>query len=196
MNVLSRFIPYIKLLFMKAQSININEIPGGSVLDIGGGGEGIIAQIGKERVTAIDKRQDEIDEAKSKSPTSTWVVADATNLDFDTGNFDNATAFFSGMYMTLPTFDEVCKEAYRVIKDNGEFWIWDAKIPDTKGLFIIRLSITLPDGDKVRTAYGSGIKSRNLQEIISSLENAKFHVEVIKEQEKWFFLKASKQRSS
>ncbi len=192
MITLRRYLPYIKLLFTKAEKIQIETIPTGSVVDIGGGGEGVIAQIGKEKITVIEKRQDEIEEAKSKSPTSEWVLADATSLDYDSGNFDNATAFFSGMYMTLETFDNVCKEVYRVLKNNGEFWIWDSKIAESKGLFIIRLSITLPNGKKVRTAYGSGIKTCSLAEIEQSLRNANFQVEVITNYKKWFFLKAKK----
>ena len=48
---------------MKAQKITIDTIPNGSVIDIGGGGEGVIAQIGKDKVTVIDKHQEEINEA-------------------------------------------------------------------------------------------------------------------------------------
>ena len=189
---MKRFFPYIRLLFTKAQNIFIDTIPNGSVIDIGGGGEGIIAQIGKENITVIEKRQDEIDEARSKSPTSKWILADATSLKYNNGSFDNATAFFSGMYMSIETFEEVCKEVHRVLKNNGQFWIWDAKISENKELFIIRLTITLPNGKKVRTAYGSGIKSRGLSEIEQKLKDANFQVEVIDDQKKWFFLKAIK----
>lgn len=38
------------------QEIIIDEIPSGSIIDIGAGGEGVIAQVGGKRVTAIDKR--------------------------------------------------------------------------------------------------------------------------------------------
>ncbi|MHA2073722.1 MAG: class I SAM-dependent methyltransferase [Candidatus Hodarchaeales archaeon] len=190
---MKRFKPYFKLLFTKAQNITIDTIPNGSVIDIGGGGEGVIAQIGKEKITAIDKYQEEIDEAKSKSPTTKWIVADATDLQFDAEYFDNATIFFSGMYMSSETFEQVCKEVYRVLKNNGEFWIWDTIISDNKELFIIRLSITLPNGKKIRTAYGSRIKDRSLSEIKQNLRNAKFQFEVIETHPKWFFLKAVKE---
>ncbi len=46
-----------KLIFSRMQKIEIKSIPEGSIVDIGGGGEGIIAQIGRERVTAVDKFQ-------------------------------------------------------------------------------------------------------------------------------------------
>ncbi|MHA2225294.1 MAG: class I SAM-dependent methyltransferase [Candidatus Hodarchaeales archaeon] len=189
---MKRFIPYFKLLFTQAQKITIDTIPNGFVIDIGGGGEGVIAQIGKNKVTVIDKHQEEIDEARSKSPTSKWILADATRLEYDTGYFDNATAFFSGMYMNIETFEKVCTEVYRVLKNNGEFWIWDAKISENKELFIIRLSIILPNGKKIRTAYGSRIKNRSLSEIKQKLQIAKFHVEIKENHQKWFFLKARK----
>ncbi len=67
---MKRLKPYFKLLFTPAQNITIETIPNGSVIDIGGGGEGVIAQVGKERITAIDKLKSEIDEARSKSPTT------------------------------------------------------------------------------------------------------------------------------
>ncbi|MFX0205423.1 MAG: hypothetical protein ACFFDT_05510 [Candidatus Hodarchaeota archaeon] len=45
------------------QTVIIDGIPQGSVLDIGGGGEGVIVQISWHRITAVDKLQSEIDEA-------------------------------------------------------------------------------------------------------------------------------------
>lgn len=35
----------------------------GSILDVGGGGEAVIGQVYGDRVTAIDNRQEELDEA-------------------------------------------------------------------------------------------------------------------------------------
>ena len=96
--------------------MRIDSIPEGLVIDIGGGGEGIIAQIGKDRITAIEKRQSEIDEAKPNAPTANWVLADATDLPYADEHFDNATTFFSGMYMTMETFEKICKEILRVLK--------------------------------------------------------------------------------
>ena len=77
---MSRLIPYIMYFFTRSQKIIIDSIPDGSVIDIGGGGEGIIAQIGNERITAIDKNQSEINEAKPNAPKANWILADATNI--------------------------------------------------------------------------------------------------------------------
>jgi ubiquinone/menaquinone biosynthesis C-methylase UbiE len=188
-----RLLPYIRYFFTQPDLIAIESIPDGSVIDIGGGGEGIIAQIGKKRITALDKHQSEINEAKRHAPSANWVLADATDLSYSNDYFDNATAFFSGMYMSMETFDKVCKEVFRVIKTNGEFWIWDAKISDNKDLFIIRLQITLPGGKKVKTGYGTKAENRGITEITQKLIDAKFHIDKTENHGKWFFIKAIKQ---
>ncbi|MHA2247046.1 MAG: class I SAM-dependent methyltransferase [Candidatus Hodarchaeales archaeon] len=187
-----RLIPYIKFIFSRSQKITIDSIPDGSVIDIGGGGEGIIAQIGKERIAAIDKNQREIDEAKPNAPTANWILADATDLSYSNDYFDNATAFFSGMYMSMETFEKISRETYRVLKNNGEFWIWDANISNDKDLFLIRLQITLPNGKKIRTGYGTRGKNRSIIEIKQKLVETKFHIEMTENHGKWFFIKAIK----
>jgi len=184
--------PYLRYFLSKSVKIKIDSIPIGAVLDIGGGGEGIIAQIGKERITALDKRQSEIDETKHKAPTANWVLGDATDLPYSDEFFDNATAFFSGMYMPMETFKTTCKETYRVLKNKGEFWIWDAKISKNKEIFIIRLQITLPNGKKVNTGYGTRVKDRSMKEIKQTLLETNFHIETFVDNNKWFFIKAIK----
>jgi len=191
---MKRLKPYIKFFLSRSQKITIDSIPDGSVIDIGGGGEGIIAQIGNERITAIDKSQGEIDEAKSNAPTANWILADASDLSYSDEYFDNATAFFSGMYMSLETFEKVCTETYRVLKNNGEFWIWDPNISNDKVLFIIRLQITLPNGKKINTGYGTRVRNRDIIEIKQKLVQTKFHIEIAENHEKWFFIKAIKKK--
>jgi ubiquinone/menaquinone biosynthesis C-methylase UbiE len=191
---MKRLKPYIKFFLSRSQKITIDSIPDGSVIDIGGGGEGIIAQIGNERITAIDKSQGEIDEAKSNAPTANWILADASDLSYSDEYFDNATAFFSGMYMSLETFEKVCTETYRVLKNNGEFWIWDPNISNDKVLFIIRLQITLPNGKKINTGYGTRVRNRGIIEIKQKLVQTKFHIEIAENHEKWFFIKAIKKK--
>ncbi|MFX0124004.1 MAG: class I SAM-dependent methyltransferase [Candidatus Hodarchaeota archaeon] len=189
---MQRIKPYVKYFLTQPEKITIDSIPDGSVIDIGGGGEGIIAQIGNERITAIDKRQSEIDEAKLNAPTANWILADATDLPYSEDYFDNATAFFSGMYMSMETFEKTCSETYRVLKNNGEFWIWDAKISNDEDLFIIRLKITLPNGKKIKTGYGTKGSIRGVKEIKEKLLETKFHIEMVENHEKWFFIKAIK----
>ncbi|MCG3259371.1 MAG: methyltransferase domain-containing protein [Candidatus Heimdallarchaeota archaeon] len=181
-----------QLVVKRMQKIVLEFIPEGNIIDIGGGGEGIIAQIGKERVTAIDKYQREIDEAKHKSPETTWVLADAKDLDYSNDYFDNATSFFSIMYMSNVDKIDVFKEVYRVLKPHGEFWIWDSNISKEKGVFFIKIKAVLPDKKVVRTGYGVSSKKQTINSTKETLENCGFKVEVVENQKNWFFLKAKK----
>ncbi|MFX0091689.1 MAG: class I SAM-dependent methyltransferase [Candidatus Hodarchaeota archaeon] len=173
------------------QKILLTKIPPGRILDVGGGGEGIVAQIGKERVTAVDRLESEIEEARPNAPTATWRVADARDLPFENESFDNATAFFSFMYMTTPTKKDVCKEIYRVLPPGGELWVWDANIICKEPEFIIALSIQLPNGKIIGTGYGSRQKqtSKSISEI---LKETRFEVSDLHSSEFWFFVKAKK----
>ena len=67
----------------------------GRILDIGGGGEGVIGRLYREQVTAIDNRQEELDEVPSGFEK---VLMDATDLDYADGSFDHVTCFFTLMY--------------------------------------------------------------------------------------------------
>ncbi|MCE7748800.1 MAG: methyltransferase domain-containing protein [Candidatus Heimdallarchaeota archaeon] len=174
------------------QEISISEIPSGSIIDIGAGGEGVIAQIGRERITAIDKLQAEIDEAKDKSPEAKWMVADALNLPFENEEFDNATSFFCGMYMSNEDKKKAIKEIYRVISPGGEFWIWDSKINTEKERFIIVLTISLPGREKFNTGYGTKNTFQNEDIYKEYLEEVGFAIEEIKVDKYWFFIKAKK----
>ncbi len=177
------------------QTITITRIPNGSILDIGGGGEGVIAQIGGKWITAVDKLQSEIDEAKPQAPDANWLCADATNLSgFPDGSFDNATAFFSGLYMTKEILVEVFREVYRLIPEKGVFWIWDAIIDYQIGPFIIQLRIEIPNGKVVTTGYGRRRveRDRNVSDTQRLLKESSFSIEEVKEHQYWYFIAAKK----
>ena len=174
------------------QQIVIETIPEGSIIDIGAGGEGVIAQVGGKRVTAIDKRQDEIDEAFDKAPDANWMVADAFDLPFDDEEFDNATSFFSGMYMKHEDKEKAIKEVYRVLSPGGELWIWDSKIDTDKENFIITLHISLPGKETFGTGYGTSIKNQNEELYKEYLQTNGFSIEEIEVSKYWFFIRAKK----
>ncbi|MFW9916143.1 MAG: methyltransferase domain-containing protein [Candidatus Thorarchaeota archaeon] len=189
----SYLLPAIRAYFSR-KPVAIEKIPPGRILDIGGGGEGIIAQIGGDKVTAIDKLESEIEEARPKAPTATWKVEDARNLSFEDGSFDHATAFFSLMYMRKPgVTEEVLAEVFRILSPGGEFWIWDANISGTKEPFIIFLKIELPSGQIIKTGYGAkGKGKQTVDEISNLLQEIGFEVTVVSSDKAWFFLKAGK----
>lgn len=190
MNLFSTIQMILTALTKRKQHISIQEIPPGQVIDIGGGGEGVIAQIGGARVVAVDKLISEIHEARGKALGVPWVVADATALPFSSGCFDNATAFFSCMYMPGDVQQKVFREARRVLKANGEFWIWDARIAPKGKVFVIRLRVDCPDLDTVNTAYGVRARGQSASSIGSLLREAGFESKVVADRGDWFLIKA------
>ncbi|MFX1317948.1 MAG: class I SAM-dependent methyltransferase [Promethearchaeota archaeon] len=126
----------------------------GWILDIGGGGEGIIGRLKGSNVVAIDIRREELDEAPS-GPLK--LIMDATNLQFLDHTFDTVTAFFSLMYFTHETRPQVFHEVARVLTPGGKFYLWDVTIPPatdpTKRVFAVLLNIQLPH-ETIQTGYG------------------------------------------
>ena len=53
--------------------ISIDKEMTGEILDIGGGGEGIIGRVYGQQVTAIDNIQEELDEAPSSCKKCSWM---------------------------------------------------------------------------------------------------------------------------
>lgn len=180
----------INALVKPKQLILIPEIPEGSVLDIGGGGEGVIAQIGGARVIAIDKLMSEIQEARGKAIKTRWMVTDGTALPFVNGFLDNATAFFSCMYMSEDVKIKMFQETRRVLKSGGEFWIWDVNIPPKSKAFAIRLKVEIPENRTITTVYGAKTKDQSLSTICIQLQEAGFEYEIISNHRHWFFIKA------
>src|SRR5690242_814395 len=117
----------------------------GYILDIGGGGEGIIGQMKPKQVIAIDLSKRELEEAPA-GPLK--IVMDATDLKFLDASFETATAFFSLMYMRPEVQKRVFAEVYRVLNVGGRWLVWDAVIPralenDTRGP-VFRFRFQLP----------------------------------------------------
>ena len=128
----------------------------GHILDIGGGGEGIIGQMKPAQVIAIDLSKRELEEAP---PGPLKIVMDATDLKFLDASFDTLTAFFSLMYMRPEIQKKAFAEAFRVLRPGGRWMVWDAAIPlafekDTRGpVFRFRFHLSRQGGrDGVRNA--------------------------------------------
>jgi ubiquinone/menaquinone biosynthesis C-methylase UbiE len=128
----------------------------GFVLDIGGGGEGVIGRLKGKDVIAIDIRKEELEEA-ADGPLK--IVMDATDLKFLDGTFNNVTAFFSLMYIkNQKDQQKIMEEVHRVLKPEGLFHVWDIDLshrPETdKEFYIVFLRYRVHD-EEIGTGYGA-----------------------------------------
>lgn len=131
-----------------------------TILDIGGGGDGVIGLLYGKKVIAIDKLEEELLETNNDAVN---IVMDACNLDFSSKKFDMVTFFYSLMYMNKTTKDQALKEAMRVLKPGGRLEIWDTEVPEflenNKDIQVADISINI-DGIKLKTSYGVRIEDK------------------------------------
>jgi len=166
----------IGLILIATQSIELSPLETkGFILDIGGGGEGIIGKLNGTQVVAIDTSERELAETRNESLK---VIMDATDLKFLPNSFDICTAFFSLMYIPKSKHSKVFEEAHRVLKTDGQFLLWDAKIPSTEKeyrQFIVPLKIQLPD-KTVETGYGVKCQTQDINHFKELAKEHKFKV--------------------
>lgn len=153
-------------------------LPEGSrILDVGGGGEGVISALYGEKVVAIDIRLEELLEL-GRSP-SKKAVMDAANLACAAGWFDRASAFFTLMYLDAEEICRVFAEVHRLLKVGGIFEIWDIEMPSRdeveKDVFIAQLAVETPN-ETFTPGYGVGLRSacQDMGWLSAKLRNAGF----------------------
>lgn len=148
---------------IEIQTVEVGRIEtDGLILDVGGGGEGIIGRLNGKQVVAVDTREAELMETRNEALK---VVMDAGDLKFLPKSFEVCTAFFSFMYIPKKLHQKVFQEVFRVLKDNGRFLVWDVRIPENTGgykAFIVRLKVKLPN-EEVETGYGVRWQTQSLE---------------------------------
>jgi SAM-dependent methyltransferase len=126
----------------------------GWILDVGGGGEGVIGRLKGDRVVSVDLSESELHDAPV-GPLK--MVMDARSMQFLDESFAVVTMFFTLMYLDPGDHLRALSEAHRVLKPRGTLLIWDATIPPRRPpdpeLFIVKILVELP-GATVRTGYG------------------------------------------
>ena len=167
----------------------------GLILDIGGGGEGIIGQLKGKQCIAIDISQREL-EAAPAGPLLK-IVMDARDMKFLDKRFNTVTVFFTFMYIDSVDHEKVFQEISRVLKSGGRLLVWDVIFPEwkekEKDIFIFPLKVELP-GKTVSTGYG--VKrpktEQGLPHFIELANKSGFDVAKQKDHGKWFFLELKK----
>ena len=162
----------------------------GLILDIGGGGEGIIGKLKGDQVVAIDRIKRELEEAPI-GPLK--IVMNAGDLQFLDASFATATAFFSLMFMPAAEHSMVFGEVFRVLAPDGRFLIWDIallpRLDDPRDVLLFKLTVSLP-GSLVDTGYGTfwPAVAQGLAYYTRLAMQAGFEIEAQRETGRLFFL--------
>lgn len=165
----------------------------GLILDIGGGGEGLVSRIEGAKVCAVDIRMSEIREAQIHAPPSNWFVGDGQHLCFQDGVFSAVTLWFSLGYMSDWSMKrKVLEEVKRVLAQNGKLSILDSKIPKDCDRLIFWGNFTLPDGTVSQVGYGvRGGQDQTLDRVAQMLKSIGFKISS-QDNGEWFEIRASK----
>ena len=107
------------------------------VLDIGGGGEGVVGLLCEGVCVSVDRDASELTDAP-EGPLK--IVSDATTLPFLDGSFPRARAFFSFMYMEETTKAAVLDEIFRVLSPGATLLIEDLCVEDDYPAEIVLVS--------------------------------------------------------
>jgi ubiquinone/menaquinone biosynthesis C-methylase UbiE len=176
-------------------NITLEDLPdSGPILDIGGGGEGLVSRIGGSNVCVVDYRISEIREAQIHGAPANWIVADGCCLPFKDDIFNLVTLWFSLGYMSKwDTKREVVSESLRTLRKECRISILDSRIDCKEERFLFNALFTLPDGVVSKTGYRvRGNQKQTLNNIRQLLENLGFNDTRVENYDSWFKVEAFK----
>ena len=120
-----------------------------TILDLGGGGEGVISRLCPSQVFALDKRLDELEKAPGIQRA---LVADGLHLPLMSGAFASCTSFFTMMYLLNEALAQLARELHRVMQPGGSLHLWEPVVSYAEP-FLIDLEVLLPN-ERITVGYG------------------------------------------
>lgn len=167
----------------------------GLILDIGGGGWGVIGQLKGAQVVAIDISREELVSAPPGPLLK--IVMDARDLKFLDGTFPTATVFFTFMFIAPQDHEQVFRELGRVLAPRGRLLIWDfvfPRIADPRKRFaLVPITFKLP-GKEINAGYGTYLVAggQGLAHFEELAAKTGFTVVARRSAQEWFFLELVK----
>ena len=167
-------------------TVRLDRTHTGSILDIGGGGEGIVGRLYGRQVTAIDNRREELDEAPEGFEK---VLMDACEMSFASASFDHVTFFYTMMFIAKDKQRRALAEACRCLRPGGTLEIWDAAFERAEP-FVTELAVYVA-GERIDVSYGVWEEgaSQNLLRFQEMAEGLGLSEEVCEEAEGHFYLR-------
>ena len=189
-------IPPKAMFWVEKQVVTLEDFPAkGLILDIGGGGAGVIGRLKGAQVVAIDLNKQELVDAPGEPLIK--IVMDATDLKFLDGTFPTATVFFTFMYINPANHEKVLQEIHRVLAPGGRLLIWDVFYPKVedkaKTHVLYPVNVKLP-GREINTGYGARLQPTELglPHFEELAKKTGFEVVGGKRIQSWFFLEVTK----
>lgn len=189
-------IPPKAMFWAQKQVVTLEDFPAkGLILDIGGGGAGVIGRLKGAQVVAVDLNKQELVDAPGQPLLK--IVMDARELKFLDGAFPTATVFFTFMYIDPADHEKVLQEIHRVLAPGGRLLIWDVFYPKVedkaKTHVVYPVTIKLPAGE-INTGYGARLRptEMGLPHFEELAAKTGFEVVAGKRTQSWFFLELTK----
>jgi ubiquinone/menaquinone biosynthesis C-methylase UbiE len=181
-----------KAVYFERQEVVIPDFAAdGFILDIGGGGEGVIGQLKGSQVISIDPYKEELENAPSGNLK---IVMDGRDLKFLDNSFNTAAIFYTLMYISAEDHEKVFQEVKRVLKHGGRLLIWDVNLPVWKDVSkefgVYKFKFRLPQKE-INTGYGARFPKKvdqNMQYYVSIAQKIGLKVLEARNNEASFYL--------